>query len=111
LKENVKFGLKKKHLREIVKILASFPEVERAVLFGSRAKGNYRRSSDIDIAVYGKEISFHTILLLKGAFEESYLPFFVDVVNGENLKDEEFKKEIEKYGKVIYRKGQKAPYE
>lgn len=104
MKGNPDFGLKERHIREILRILSSFPEVERALIFGSRTKGNFRRASDIDIAVYGKGITFRTLLRLKGAFEESSLPFFVDVVDVKSIKDEEFKKEIEKHGKLIYEK-------
>ena len=49
-------GLSKRDLDEISEILKSFPEIEEAVLFGSRAKGNYKPGSDIDIAIKGSAI-------------------------------------------------------
>ncbi len=94
-------GLKKHHLDEIREILDRHPEVEKAIIFGSRAKGTYRKASDIDIAIFGKRITLSTLLSLMSDFEESHLPYFVDVVDYKKV-DKKLREEIDQFGKLIY---------
>ena len=92
-----KYGLSPENGQRLLAVLAAFPEVRQAILFGSRAKGNYKPGSDIDLAVKG-EVSKDTLSQLLTAFEESLLPYFVDVVVYENLKNEALKEHIDRGG-------------
>jgi len=47
-----RFGFKPGDLETIVQTLSKFPEIKKAVIFGSRAKGTYQAGSDVDIAVW-----------------------------------------------------------
>jgi len=47
----MEYGLKQQEVESIKQIFSAFPEVEKAILYGSRAKGTYRPNSDIDIRV------------------------------------------------------------
>ena len=49
------YGLRPEDVEEIVAVFARFPAVETALIFGSRAKGNYRPGSDVDIALKGQD--------------------------------------------------------
>ncbi|SHK34263.1 Nucleotidyltransferase domain-containing protein [Anaerobranca californiensis DSM 14826] len=99
------FGIPKKSMELILQTLRSFPEINRAVIFGSRSKGNYKRGSDIDIAVFGKQINENTINELRIILnEELPLPYYFDIVNYETIKDEDLKQEIDKYGIDFYKK-------
>ncbi|SES87281.1 nucleotidyltransferase domain-containing protein [Anaerobranca gottschalkii] len=101
----MKFGISKKSMDLIVNTIYKFPDIDKAVVFGSRSKGNYKRGSDIDVAVFGKEISDNTVNRLRVILnEELPLPFYFDVINFETLQNEELKREIENYGVVIYQK-------
>ena len=53
----MKFGLDEKVIEDIVNILRKYEEVESARIFGSRARGDYRKASDIDIALFGKHLT------------------------------------------------------
>ena len=55
------FGLSDDDIKTITKILKSFTVIKEAVIFGSRAKGNYKRTSNVDIAVKGRNIDFRTV--------------------------------------------------
>ena len=55
------------------------PTVDRIVLFGSRAKGNYHAGSDIDLALYGP-IDSLVLLELYGRVTDLDLPWKVDLV-------------------------------
>ena len=54
----------KSELDTICKYLSKYPEIDKASIFGSRAKGNYKNGSDIDIALYGKKITLDTVTSL-----------------------------------------------
>ena len=102
----MKYGLSLDQLKEITKVLASYPEVESAVLFGSRAIDTFKEASDIDVAIKGKNADYSLALKLKDHFEdETDLPFFFDIISYSTIKSEDLKKHIHSKGKVIYRKG------
>jgi len=96
-------GLSEDDLRYIVETVKRYPEIEKAVIFGSRSKGNFKRGSDMDIAVYGENISFDTLSSLHAALEEySQLPYFFDIVDYTHLRNSELKEHIDRVGKVIF---------
>jgi predicted nucleotidyltransferase len=55
------FGLLNSDLEYIIKFIKQFKEIEKAVIFSSRAKGNYNPVSDVDIEIYGEDINFDTL--------------------------------------------------
>ena len=76
----MKYGLSEEHLKEITDALASFPTIEVAVLFGSRAIDTFKEASDIDIAIKGKKASYDLALKVKDYLEEeTSLPFFFSI--------------------------------
>ena len=97
-----KFGLKHAELEKIAGIISKFQEVEKAVLFGSRAKGNFKAFSDIDIAIWqpGKEdIAFQ----LSGKLnDETLMPYKFDILNYYALKNVDLIEHINRVGKIIY---------
>lgn len=97
------FGLKDSDLDYIKKVLGKFPEIEKAVIFGSRAKGNYKPGSDVDIAIYGEKIDFDVVSALHAMLEdEGPLPYYFDIVDYTHLTHEELKEHIDRVGKVIF---------
>jgi predicted nucleotidyltransferase len=108
LGDNVNFGLSNKDLAYITAAIGDFAEIQRAVVFGSRAKGNYKPGSDIDIAVFGEAISFSTIARLHSRLEEEGpLPYFFDIVDFTHSEHKELKEHIERIGIPIFERGQK----
>ncbi|ABR46965.1 DNA polymerase, beta domain protein region [Alkaliphilus metalliredigens QYMF] len=96
-------GLKEDDLKYIINVIKDFDEIEKAVVFGSRAEGSYKRGSDVDIAIYGEGVSFDTISTLKAKLEEEGpLPYFFDVVDYYNLENQDLKEHIDRVGKVIF---------
>lgn len=97
------YGFKTGDLNYIIKALKKFKEIEKATIFGSRAKGNYKHGSDVDIAIYGEEISWDTVSSLHWILEEEVpLPYFFDIVDYTHLDHQELKEHIDRVGKVIY---------
>lgn len=97
------FGLRESDLEYIIDIIRNFLEIEKAVIFGSRAKGNYKPGSDVDIAIYGEHITFDTLSALHSMLEEQGpLPYFFDVVDYTHLNHKGLKEHIDRLGKIIY---------
>ena len=91
-------------LDTVMRILAEqVPECEVRA-FGSRVKGNARKYSDLDLAVIGvQQLGFSRFAKLTVAFEESDLPFNVDVLDW-HVIPETFKAGIEKQFVVLQEK-------
>lgn len=100
----IKFGLTERDIKTINGIFTKYPDVKEVHVFGSRAKGNYKTGSDIDLAVINKDIFPKTISNLTTEFEESSLPFKVDLVLFHDLKSEDFIDHIKRVGIVFYKR-------
>jgi uncharacterized protein len=85
--------------------LAAFPEVERIVLFGSRAKGDAEPRSDIDIAISCPAGDTRTWLDICRVAEEAETLLKIDLVRLEDT-DQAFRRRIEREGKVLYERRQ-----
>jgi predicted nucleotidyltransferase len=100
-----KLGLVEGDLQEVISVLIQFPEVELASVFGSRAKGNYKTGSDVDIALKGKQLSFTIVARINSILnEETSMPYRFDVLNYETISNNELKEHIDRVGLVIYSK-------
>lgn len=98
-------GLLKRDLDEIDTALRSFPEIEEAILFGSRAKGSYKPGSDVDIAIKGTTIEQGCVSGLSYMLnEESSLPYFFDIIHFEQISEKALIEHIERVGFRIYKK-------
>ncbi|UOQ84698.1 nucleotidyltransferase domain-containing protein [Gracilibacillus salinarum] len=97
------FGLIEKDLRYINDALEKFEEIEYGIIFGSRAMGNYKKGSDIDIAIKGKNITSDTLFKLSDLLNEVYpLPYYFDLLHYESIANKKLIQHINKEGKVIY---------
>jgi uncharacterized protein len=77
---NAKHGLTDKTVAQIAGVLAGFPQVERAMLFGSRAKGTHKRGSDIDLALLGGDLDLQAIGRIESALDDLPLPYRFSLV-------------------------------
>lgn len=101
----MEFGLKEFDLEYITKIISEFKEIEKAVIFGSRAKGNYKPGSDIDIAIMGEKVTFNVLSKVHSLLEdEGPMPYFIDIVDYTHLDHDDLKSHIDRVGKIIYEK-------
>lgn len=97
------YGISKRDLDEITDALRKFPEIKEAVLFGSRAKGNYKSGSDIDIAIKGRAIDHACVSELSYILnEETSLPYFFDIVHYEGITEREFVEHIDRVGIKLF---------
>jgi predicted nucleotidyltransferase len=99
-----KFGLSLRDLESIHSILNKYSNIRTVVLFGSRAKGNFKSGSDIDLAIMNSDIPEETLIKIQNDFKESDLPYFVDLVNFQSLQHNELKDHISRVGVLFYQK-------
>ena len=89
-------------IMDIVKVILKthVPECEVRV-FGSRINGNAKNYSDLDLAIVGTEkLPAKVLMELKEAFEESVIPFRVDILDWNGITDS-FKSVIEQKYEII----------
>lgn len=99
------YGLREKDMAYMNQLFQSHPEIEKVILYGSRARKEFRRGSDVDLALMGEQVTFETVSsVLFNLEEESPTLLFFDVLHYDSLKNENLKKEIEEDGDVIYEK-------
>jgi len=73
------YGLTEQQILAIKGVLASIPEVSSAVLYGSRARGDYKPYSDLDISVSGNKLTHSHLAQLETKLDDLLLPFFIDL--------------------------------
>jgi len=81
------------------------PEIEKIVLFGSRAMNTFRSASDVDLVIYGKAVNRQTVLNLKNELEDTNIPYFFDVINAHTIDSPELLEHLRRHGKLLYKKG------
>ncbi len=96
-----KYGFTDKEWNETLSILKKHKEIEKVVLFGSRAKNTFKPMSDVDIVLFGEKISHSIIASLQSDFEDSQIPYMFDVIAYKTITSDELKEHIRIYGKNI----------
>lgn len=82
-----KFGLSQEISKSIIDVVAQFPQVQQLLIFGSRARGDFRPESDIDLAVVAPDMSLAEFSQLATAIDNLDIVFGVDVVHADTLKN------------------------
>jgi uncharacterized protein len=98
----MKFGLTDESIKLIHDILKKYPEVEKAIIYGSRAKGNYRPGSDIDLTLLGADLSQNIAGKIWGDLEDSYSPYLFDISIFDQLNAPSLEEHIHRVGQVFY---------
>jgi predicted nucleotidyltransferase len=96
-------GLSQSDVQSIQEALRRFPKVSEAILYGSRAKGNYRPGSDIDLALKGNELSHHDLLDIELALDELLLPYKIDLSLRHQIDNPQLIEHIDRAGKQFYK--------
>ncbi len=99
-----RFDITDKSYQLSIDTFSKYPEVEQVILFGSRAKGNYKKGSDIDLTIKGRGCKSETALHISAILnEELPIPYHVDVINYDSLKHKDLKDHIDRVGVVFFR--------
>ncbi|WP_212505792.1 nucleotidyltransferase domain-containing protein [Anaerotalea alkaliphila] len=66
-------------MEKIIQVFAKDSRIEKVILYGSRAKGNYRPGSDIDLTVVGEGLGLRDINAMAIALDALHLPYEIDL--------------------------------
>jgi len=91
------FGLEDKALALIKNTLSAYPEITQAKIFGSRALGNFKTYSDIDLVLFG-EISLPLLATLNEKLENLPLAYNFDTKLYSQISHEPLREHIDKFG-------------
>jgi predicted nucleotidyltransferase len=100
----MKFGLNENTIKKLNQVFASHPELQQAILYGSRAKGNHKHNSDIDITLKGEEVNLDVLHQISLQIDDLLMPYMVDLSIFSHIKNDELIDHIRRVGKVFYDK-------
>ena len=96
------FGLGNSTIKKIEGCLNKNPKIEKAILYGSRAKGNYRNGSDIDLVLIGAQLKFEDLALLENEIDDMLLPYKFDLSIYHQINNDELIEHIKRVGKTFF---------
>ena len=89
-------------------MLAQYPEVDRALLYGSRAKGNFKPGSDIDLTLQGSALTLRLCATIAEALDDLLLPYTIDLSVFAELRHPELEAHIGRVGLVFFERSKRA---
>ncbi len=98
-----KFGLIDSDLVFLSNLFQKYTSIDEVIIFGSRAKGNYKNGSDVDLAIKSQSIGNEELNAMDDALNEnSNLPYKFDIVHYEKIQTPELKDHIDRVGKILF---------
>lgn len=97
------FGLPSASLDAIRAVLMRHPCVLKAEIYGSRAKGDFRTGSDIDLTLFGDDLTLGDLLKIEGEIDDLDLPYSVDLSLHAHIENPALRSHIERAGQAVYR--------
>lgn len=98
----MKHGLSEETVRRMAEVFSHYPEIEKAVLYGSRAKGNFRNGSDIDLTLMGEKLDSQILSRIDWELDDLLLPYKIDLSLFSKLTHPELIEHIQRVGIVFY---------
>jgi predicted nucleotidyltransferase len=100
--DSLEVGLKPTDFEKIQELFKSYSEIEKVIVYGSRAKGNYKTYSDIDLTFVGEKINLSIQNKIENDLDDLLLPYKFDISNFSNIKNVDLINHINRVGKLIY---------
>ncbi|NDC42002.1 MAG: nucleotidyltransferase domain-containing protein [Chitinophagia bacterium] len=97
-------GLTEKDISRIRAEFRAIPDIESVVLFGSRAKGNFREGSDIDLAISGAGLDLTSLNYLSMQLDNLNLPYLFDLVLMQHIGSAALLEHINRVGVLLYQR-------
>ena len=98
----MKFGLPDQTVAKICAVFALYPAIQRAVIYGSRVKGNYKAGSDIDLTLFGATLTPAMCADIADALDDLLLPYCIDLSLFDTLDTQALREHIERVGVDFY---------
>ncbi len=101
----MKYGLPDTTLQKIRAVLKNYPQVDQAILYGSRAKGNYKRGSDIDLTLRGGgNLTLNVLNKILADLDDLLLPYTIDLSIFDDIGEPAMVEHIQRVGVTFYEK-------
>jgi len=98
----MKYGLKENVIEQIQLVFDNYPAIKRVILYGSRAKGNYRDGSDIDLSLVGETLDLSLLLKIENKLDDLLLPYNIDLSIFHKIENLDLIDHIERVGVLFY---------
>ena len=98
----MRYGLSDEVIARIQRVFADNPEIDRVILYGSRAKGNYRNGSDLDLTIVGKGLTLSILARIEAELDDLLLPYRIDLSVLDWIEDPHVREHIARVGQVFY---------
>ena len=99
------YGLKESTIEKINSVFSSYPQIRQVILYGSRAMGNYRNGSDIDLTIVGEAVTHSQQLRIENKLDDLLLPYKIDLSLMHEIENAALIDHIKRVGVVFYEKG------
>lgn len=100
----MRYGIRENQLKDIINILSKEKEISKVLLYGSRAIGNFKPGSDIDLALIGEDLTLSDLLRINVELDKLDLPYSFDINIYNKIKNKELIDHIDRIGFVLYEK-------
>ncbi len=100
-------GLTKEEITSIRAVFSKYQQVEVVLIYGSRAMGNFKPASDIDLTLIGKDIDLSLQTEIEFELDDLMLPYKFDISIYDKITNPEFLDHINRVGKEIYKRKQR----
>lgn len=98
----MKYGLTEETIDKINRVFSEHPQVEEAVLYGSRAKGNFKNGSDIDLVLKGEKLDPSIVNKINLEIDDLLLPYSFDITSLSQISNHDLIDHIKRRGIVFY---------
>ncbi len=96
------YGLKDIDIKKIQLVFSNFEAIDKVVLYGSRAKGNFRNNSDIDLTLMGNGLKLSTLLNVESELDDLLLPYTIDLSVYDAIENPDLLEHINRIGSIFY---------
>ena len=96
------FGLKESTISQMQAVFSNYPCIDKAVIYGSRATGNYRNGSDIDITLLGEQLTYEQLNRIETQLDDLMLIYSIDLSLFKCIDSPDLIEHINRVGQVFY---------
>lgn len=98
----MEYGLSEEVINRINTIFSNYPQIENVILYGSRAKGNYKNSSNIDLTIFSNSITIEDLYKIEIELDDLLLPYTMDLSIFSKISNPDLINHIQRVGKDFY---------
>jgi predicted nucleotidyltransferase len=100
--DKLTFGLNENTINRINSVFSQYPEINNVLIYGSRAQGNYRSGSDIDLTILG-DITYQQLSQIETQLDDLLLPYTIDLSIFTQIDNPDLVAHVQHAGQVFYK--------